>query len=81
MNYSNLNNYLNNNRNHFAHTNRTSLDNFTGFETVKIGFSGHYAIFIERDNKIFEILFGNRSSKNELTETDKNILSSFEFIE
>jgi hypothetical protein len=41
----------------------------------------NYVIIIEKDSNLYTITFGNRTNKSQLTETDKEILSTFKFIE
>jgi hypothetical protein len=44
------------------------------------GFIATYSILVEKNNHLYKITFGNRD-KSELTETEKQILSTFRFIE
>jgi hypothetical protein len=44
------------------------------------GFIATYSILVEKNNHLYKITFGNRD-KSELTETEKQILSTFKFLD
>ncbi len=58
---------------------KTILDNQTAYDVVEGGFSAYYAIIAERNNHIYKIFFGNVNDKIELTDIEKQILSTFQF--
>ncbi len=53
----------------------------SGFDMVYAGESGVYAILIQKDSHIYEIIFDNAFDKNQLSTTDNQILSTFKFIQ
>ncbi len=52
---------------------------YNAYEVTKLGYSVYFTIMIEKDGHIYQILFGNDGSKQELDETENKILSTFKF--
>jgi len=51
------------------------------YEVIIGGYGAYYSILIEKNHHLYEILFGNRWDKSELTKIDNQILSTFRFLD
>jgi hypothetical protein len=51
------------------------------YEVIWGGFGAYYSILIEKNNHLYVITFGNQEDKSKLTEIEKQILSTFRFID
>jgi len=58
---------------------KTSLTGQTAYEGIEGGFGQYYIYVLQKDSKIFKVLFGNVETKDKLTLIDKKILSTFQF--
>ena len=59
----------------------TAVDNIQAVEVIQGGARVYYTVFIEREDHLYEIFFADASDKQDLSETERQILSSFRFIE
>jgi len=58
---------------------KITIGGYPAYEGIKGDISAYYVIYIEKDSHIYEIFFGKRSTKAELTSIETQILSTFQF--
>ena len=58
-----------------------SFAGYPAFEMIRGGFALYYTIMVDKDGEIYEIFFGNTSDKMVLGNVEKQILSTFRFME
>jgi len=77
-----VNQYLENNigPGNIIYYNQTKLNNSLAYEALMGGFGSYYALYLENDNIIYRMLFELKDKKEELSETEMNIINSFQFI-
>lgn len=61
--------------------NRIIFSGQSAYEVVQGGFGAYYTILVEKDGRIYEIFWGNKWQKADLTMLDNKILSTFKFVE
>lgn len=77
--YSNLADYFTDAKAAKQKTGETTVGGVKAYEVGITGLGGNFGIMIERSNGIYELSFERRTKKSELTQDEKNILSTFQF--
>ena len=57
-----------------------SFKNYNACKVIEGGYGKYFVIYIEKDNKIYRIFFNNRETENDLSLIERQIISSFKFI-
>lgn len=60
---------------------KVKFANETAWVVVKGGFGAYLTIFVEHNNHLYEVMFGNKEKINDLSQVDYQILDSFSFLE
>ena len=77
--YNTLIDMLNDKSTYVATPTEITLGGQKAYETVVGGLGAYYVIFTERNDRFYKILFGNVDVKNDLSDIEKTILSTFQF--
>lgn len=64
----------------FLDTKPITVGGLSGYDFTEIGFSGVYTILLDSKSNFYEIIFGYRGSRGELSDVENKILSTFNFI-
>ena len=64
---------------HYFSPKQINFSGQNGYEALQDGHSLSYIIFLEKDDHVYGINVGNAESKDNLTDTEKAILSTFKF--
>jgi hypothetical protein len=79
FNSNNLEDYLNANGTDVVSYSKSTLNGVNAYDAKEAGLGTYFAIYIERDAKIYQLFFDAIGSRAELSETEKEILSTFKF--
>ena len=60
---------------------RTTLDGYDAYEVIVGGHGAYFAVMVETEDGLYQLLFPRASAESDLTEEDMAIIDSFEFID